>query len=313
MWSLTYLIPEVMFAWAPVQRFLVATRARTDLPKARVLLYLVQLVWYVYSKKHLQEGGISNGKLWSCNHQIHSVPSAKKTWWLFYFLQHTCLNFSPPYPFQSHPRLWGTLPNLSRLCRPIDIKQLRDALARTGRVWLGRGIQSWSWACWPLSHLIWWSTSRLFLLSAWGSQTPALLVASLELVHVFQVGWFDSKHHDGEAILIDVVPIKHIQHCPWGILALTNYHRLSQLFRCNEYLMAKFIIHISRHNIPLMYPLFNHCPWATRTGVTLVKKTIDKHGRTRIATWLWLGLWALLNLISGVLTMVLSYTFFPKT
>ena len=67
-----------MFAWAPVQRFLVATRARTDLPKARVLLYLVQLVWYVYSKKHLQEGGISNGKLWSCNHQIHSVPSAKK-------------------------------------------------------------------------------------------------------------------------------------------------------------------------------------------------------------------------------------------
>ena len=78
MWSLTYLIPEVMFAWAPVQRFLVATRARTDLPKARVLLYLVQLVWYVYSKKHLQEGGISNGKLWSCNHQIHSVPSAKK-------------------------------------------------------------------------------------------------------------------------------------------------------------------------------------------------------------------------------------------
>ena len=174
-------------------------------------------------------------------------------------------------------------------------------------------ILGWSWACWPLSHLIWWSTSRLFLLSAWGSQTPALLVASLELVHVFQVGWFDSKHHDGEAILIDVVPIKHIQHCPWGILALTNYHRLSQLFRCNEYLMAKFIIHISRHNIPLMYPLFNHCPWATRTGVTLVKKTIDKHGRTRIATWLWLGLWALLNLISGVLTMVLSYTFFPKT
>ena len=78
----------------------------------------------------------------------------------------------------------------------------------------------------PFPHLPWRSTSQLFLLSARGSQTPALWVASLELLHLLQVGWIDSKHHDAEAIpiqlgdIVGIVPVKHFQHPAGGFLGV---------------------------------------------------------------------------------------------
>lgn len=52
------------------------------------------------------------------------------------YLDVSCVERFPTEPqlFGSHPRLWGTHPGLHSLRRPLDVKQLREALARTGAV-----------------------------------------------------------------------------------------------------------------------------------------------------------------------------------
>ena len=65
-------------------------------------------------------------------------------------------------PSSLHLRVWGTLPNISRLRRSLNVQQLREALARSGLVWQGiavdtcqqnmkhcsGGLNFWTWFCW---------------------------------------------------------------------------------------------------------------------------------------------------------------------
>ena len=74
----------------------------------------------------MQACGIPYGKLWSTNDEVDSL---------------TCRDLVPELlpltqtksPFDHFGlRLWGNLPGLSRLRRPLDLRQLREALARIG-------------------------------------------------------------------------------------------------------------------------------------------------------------------------------------
>ena len=86
----------------------------------------------------LEEDCISDGELRSPNCQANSVP-----WFTLKKGRTNCLPYIL-YKHNTYPwlgcRLWGTLPAMAALKRPISIKQLREALARTGTAMLSRQV-----------------------------------------------------------------------------------------------------------------------------------------------------------------------------
>ena len=74
-----------------------------------------------------QENYFSYGIIWCENIEVYHDPYLQQ-----WFQSEIC---TPSPRFNQTLRIWGTLPNLSSLRRPLCIKQLRESLARTVVRW----------------------------------------------------------------------------------------------------------------------------------------------------------------------------------
>ena len=128
---------EVLFNWEPVRRFLIAVRARTLENKYNcgkptcVTFRFVGPSPTLWGKSHFPWDHLAQ-KLWSTQRCWVARIDGR--------IQLTSPNSSSQHGAW-HVRIWSTLPSLSRLRRPIDIKQLKAALART--VWVILKANAW--------------------------------------------------------------------------------------------------------------------------------------------------------------------------
>lgn len=87
----------------------------------------------------MQESMFSYGQLWFQNLEIHSDSYRQNILGVELAMEIMCTN-----DVVFDLRIWGTLPRLHCLRKPLSIKQLKEALARTGFVWLW-GQYVWEW------------------------------------------------------------------------------------------------------------------------------------------------------------------------
>ena len=83
----------------------------------------------MFSILHMEAHIFSDGCIWNAHYEDDKVaePNRNMTMWLA-----TVIVYTPWPPSTAHPRIWGTLDNLSALKRPLDWKILKECLKRSG-------------------------------------------------------------------------------------------------------------------------------------------------------------------------------------
>lgn len=124
----------VMFAWYPMRRFLFSSKARTELDIAIHVFPHHSTHWPINDAgEYAFQWAAMVPKPWNSQWLLSSIYPGNGT-------SMACA----PMMLFFDLRIWGTLPRLQCLRKPLSIKQLKEALARTGFVWLW-GQYVWKW------------------------------------------------------------------------------------------------------------------------------------------------------------------------